>query len=339
MKNALFSLVVRLRRRIGRLSLPRVPLPLPERNREGEVCRAAELIDPGDIRGKRVLDIHCGTGGLSFLALSWKARDVTGVDPRTAQVEEAAGRAERYGTAPFPLFVRDDPDRYAFWSGLPAFDTLLCRLPSSPGAALLLARASSCAREVMYVWGPPGAAREEVIETILSAVAFPHVEFRGETGGGEKKRAVFRLARTVLTQKEAARLIASWMKEGRYARIAVAGKRGTGKSRVKKYLERLIDFDHDYAVVDDCHDRAYLAGLSRLVLFDYRALEYLPDFEAVFLVHTDEMLRRNDAWRSRLGRFVVTKWLGYRILPSSHLLTPSPGGSFTAARVIHAVKR
>jgi len=302
------------------------------------------LLVPEDFRGKSVLDLGCGDGVLSFLCLIWKAADVCGVETDKEIFKKAIENAKAYSTDMKSLFICDDPNRFSFWNTIGTFDAVLSLplFPSDDAAARrsLLSRAAAHTKKTMYISGSPDETAGSLLSDILAFTDFPSIEYKGELTSGEKQHSpLFRLSRTILTQKRTARMICSWIKNGTYSKIAVAGKAASGKSLIRKKLKSMIDFDHEYEIIDDCNDKDHLNSAAKMVLFDYRALEYVDDFDAVIFVHTDERMRRNDMFLSRTGRFILTKWLGYRILPEKHYLKPSPGGSFKNIKAVYTVKR
>ncbi len=77
-----------------------------------EVARVVENVDFGD---KDVLDIGCGSGGITlFLAKTYPLRSITGFDVETPVVELAQSRAKAAGLDDRARFIKGDPGPYPF---------------------------------------------------------------------------------------------------------------------------------------------------------------------------------------------------------------------------------
>lgn len=77
----------------------------------------------GDLRGKRVLDLCCGTGSTSLLLAESGAEDVVGCDVSETSLDVARGRASALDPRRRPSFVRQDLGTpRAEWEG--RFDVL-----------------------------------------------------------------------------------------------------------------------------------------------------------------------------------------------------------------------
>ncbi|MDP2733239.1 MAG: class I SAM-dependent methyltransferase, partial [Hoeflea sp.] len=68
-----------------------------------------------DFAGKRVLDVGCGSGGITlFLAREYKPRSIVGFDVEQPVVDLASRRAAEQGLADTASFVRGAPGRLPF---------------------------------------------------------------------------------------------------------------------------------------------------------------------------------------------------------------------------------
>lgn len=81
----------------------------------------------GDIRGKRVCDLGCGTGILSIGALILGASQVTGYDIDENALDKARKNAENMRVN--PVFITGDISDPAFASTVPGFDTVVMNPP------------------------------------------------------------------------------------------------------------------------------------------------------------------------------------------------------------------
>jgi ubiquinone/menaquinone biosynthesis C-methylase UbiE len=90
-----------------------------------EPLEAAALAEAGELRGRRVLDLGCGTGDLT-LALLDAGAEVTAIDLSPGMVELARGRVQHFRpAAPPPRFVIAAAERLPFDDG--AFDVVIGR--------------------------------------------------------------------------------------------------------------------------------------------------------------------------------------------------------------------
>lgn len=344
MKNRLYTSYARMVSRLRNALTPSLKHSALSEEHLNRIETYRPFLDPADFRKARVLDIGCGDGALSFQALVWKAREVCGVELDRDKFIQASDFSKIQKTGFRSIFIRDDAQRFSFWNMIGPFDVALC-LPLFPSMdrmerCSILARVAAHTGRIMYTSGAPDEPVHEVLEQILAFTDFTSVEYRGSRAGDKSAHEpVFRLSRSVLTQKKAAEKIYSWMQDGTFSKIAVVGKNGSGKSVIRKQLETIIQGEQGYEIIDDCSDRDYLNSLEKTVLFDCRALEYVDDFEAVIFVHTDERIRRNDIFLSSPGRFILQKWLGFRILPEKLSRHLSPGGSIRHIREVRTAAR
>ena len=82
---------------------------------------AAQLFEPDDVHGNRVLDLGCGTGVLGLLAHAWGAAEVLFSDIDADSLRVTAALAQRHGISEPQVFASD----------------LLTALPRQPIAVLL----------------------------------------------------------------------------------------------------------------------------------------------------------------------------------------------------------
>lgn len=81
----------------------------------------------GDIEGKRVCDLGCGTGILSIGALILGAAQVTGYDIDDDALDTARKNAENMNVD--PVFISGDISDPGFSSSIPRFDTVIMNPP------------------------------------------------------------------------------------------------------------------------------------------------------------------------------------------------------------------
>jgi SAM-dependent methyltransferase len=112
-----------------------------------EVARVLEGID---LRGKRVLDIGCGSGGITaLLAYGYGASEVVGIDVEEPVCAAAEALAKRKGVAERVTIRKVDPGPLPFPDG--AFDVVF-----SKDSILHIEDKESLAREVFRVLQPGG---------------------------------------------------------------------------------------------------------------------------------------------------------------------------------------
>ncbi|MFC1479815.1 methyltransferase domain-containing protein [Planctomycetota bacterium] len=294
MKNILFRLYMLIVRRLRILFTPSLKQSKLSEEHLKQIKPYIPLLDPEDFRGTSVLDLGCGEGQLSFQALAWKAREVCGVEKDKDKFKKAAETSETLKTGMRSMFICDDASRFSFWNMIGSFYVTLCLplFPSEPRLKRCALLAKSAAHtNIMYICGSQGDTVYDHLEDILSFTDFTSIEYKGEAGGKEDTSGpLFRLSRSVLTQKKAAALIYSWIQNSTFSKIAVVGKAASGKSLIRKKLEGMTHNDHDYEIIDDCNDRDHLNSIKKMVLFDYRALEYVDDFEAVIFISCHKII-------------------------------------------------
>lgn len=84
------------------------------------------VLDGLDLRGRRVLDIGCGTGGITIrLAATHGAAEVTGIDVEAPVVERARSQAAARGLADRVRFLRVAPGPLPFGDG--SFDLIFSK--------------------------------------------------------------------------------------------------------------------------------------------------------------------------------------------------------------------
>jgi ubiquinone/menaquinone biosynthesis C-methylase UbiE len=111
----------------------------------------ALVVEGLDLRGKRVLDLGCGTGGCAlFLAAEFSPAEVVGVDVESGVVEKASAAAVAAGLADRVSFVAIEPGRLPFGDG--RFDVVF-----SKDSIVHIADKDALARELFRVLSPGGA--------------------------------------------------------------------------------------------------------------------------------------------------------------------------------------
>lgn len=110
----------------------------------------ARVLDGIDLRGKRVLDIGCGSGGITaLLAYAYGASEVVGIDVEKPVCKAAKALAKRKGVASRVVIKKVRPGPLPFPDG--AFDVVF-----SKDSIVHIADKESLAREVFRVLRPGG---------------------------------------------------------------------------------------------------------------------------------------------------------------------------------------
>ncbi|MFH1708624.1 MAG: hypothetical protein ABIF71_12025 [Planctomycetota bacterium] len=331
-----------LRRGLDRLTARRPDGPPPALHDMWNTRRS--LFTPADFTGRTVLDLSPSPAPAGWAALAWSARELVRVEPDPAGQRELERAFATAGSAGLVTVMCDDPALFTFWRSLPVLDVTV-RVPAPPHESRedrrgLLARLGAVTRRVCYFEAPAGEDFRACRDDILAGTAFRSIELLGSSPPDAAGMGpVFRCSQAALTERQAAVRLRDLIRDRTFRRIAVVGKAATGKSHLRKRLERLIDFPHEYQLLDDGTTPATLRDTPRYVYFSYTALKSMPDAEAVFCMQSAEHLRRNELFRGGPGRFMLIKWLGFRVLPECHFANQSPSGTMTDLRAIFTVRR
>jgi len=248
-----------------------------------------------DFKKASVLDIGCNMGQMSFQAEKWGASQVIGVEyDRVAWKKAILNKKQLKSSV---IFTLDDIDNPLFWRGINPSDVVLFLAvfgtKELKDRFSILNKACLKTKNVMYFEGHRKAKTNVYVKNILQYTDFSQIEFLGTVG---KKRAFLRCSRETLTPKGCIEKILKL--KGRYNKIAIIGKGDVGKTYIRK---RLGDCG-SHLVVDDRrvwdNEKLSLEKLSleklnstkKIILFDYRSLLYVDDFEVVFFLTPNEKL-------------------------------------------------
>jgi len=261
--------------------------------------------DTDDFKDATVIDLGCNMGQMAFQAEKWGAKNVIGVEFDATAVVNANEIKEKLQSN--VNFVVDDLDSNFFWNSISKKDVVMFlaiidthELENRYG---ILSRACSKTEKVMYFEGHGKQPSSKYFQNIIDYTDFSQIIYKGDT---PVNRPFFRCTRDVLTSDEAKETITSLG----YKKIAVVGKSLSGKSTMRTETWQHLN-DNGYAVIDDLRhiktvkendagslipteiDRIEIEQLKdfdKFVLFDYRALEYYNEFDAVFFLTPNEDL-------------------------------------------------
>ena len=312
---------------------------------EAEIKNRTHFFDVQDFHNASVLDIGCGIGSMSLLSLKWGAREVLGIEYDRTKFQIAEEYCVKSQADNKVTFICDDIHLFSFWNMLEPKDVTLFLPVIKTGHPKNtygdLARLAANTKKVMYLEGSHGEDYRDYFNDLLTFTDFNCIEYKGENDYREDgaSRPFFRCARESFTQYQAAKKIKEFMKKGTYNKIAVVGKAASGKTHIKKMLAKMIDFEHDYEFVDDKCGYEYPNSLKKIVFFVYTGLKIVQDIEAVFFINIDENVRRNLLFRSKVGRYIMRKWFGYRVIHKKHYLNHSPEGNMNSVRAVNTIKR
>jgi hypothetical protein len=245
-----------------------------------------------DFKNATVIDLGCNMGQMSFQAEKWGASKVIGVEYDAAAVSRAKEIKEQIKSN--VNFVLDDLDSNFFWNSIPPIDVIMFlavidtkELENRYG---ILSKACAKTKKVMYFEGHGKQPTSKYLKNIIDYTDFSQIEFKGFT---PTNRPFFRCTRDSLTSEEFIQAIS----KSNYKKIAVVGKSLAGKSTLREQVQKL---DADFEIIDDLkyykNDSItkisvdQLKNFERFILFDYRALEYYDEFDAVFFLTPNEDL-------------------------------------------------
>ncbi|MDV6029933.1 MAG: methyltransferase domain-containing protein [Phycisphaera sp. RhM] len=244
-----------------------------------------------DIAGKRVLDAGCNMGAIVNHCMTLGARQVTGLDFDSAAVQRARGLY----SGPTSAFRCDDLDNPL--AALEPHDTVM--FLSVYGTKELEDRNSILSRlaglsQVMYFEGHHGDSPRDYAWVLLKYGGFQTIEFLGYTNDELREDSVgrpfFRCDRIPRDVGFLPDFIADHSKTLAALKVAVVGRSGAGKS----HLARQLADDQrcqGVTILDDVNDPDRIQAAQRLVLFDYRAGNYIDQIDALFFLDVDENVR------------------------------------------------
>jgi len=261
--------------------------------------------DVNDFKDATVIDLGCNMGQMAFQAEKWGAKNVIGVEFDATAVANANEIKEKLQSN--VNFVVDDLDSNFFWNSISKKDVVMFlaiidthELENRYG---ILSRACAKTEKVMYFEGHGKQPSSKYFQNIIDYTDFSQIIYKGDT---PVNRPFFRCTRDVLTSDEAKELFTSLG----YNKIAVVGKSLSGKSTMRTETWNQLN-DSGYAVIDDLRhiktveenkegiliptsidkiEIEQLKDFDKFVLFDYRALEYYNEFDAVFFLTPNEDL-------------------------------------------------
>lgn len=249
-----------------------------------------------DFKGATAIDLGCNMGQMSFQAEKWGA-DVIGVEFDANAVANALEIKEKIGSN--VNFVVDDLDSNFFWNSIPKQDVVMflavidtLELENRYG---ILSKACAKTNKVMYFEGHGKSPISKYLKNIVDYTDFSQIVYKGYT---PTKRPFFRCTRDVLNEQQFLEKIIN----SQHKKIAVVGKSLSGKSTLRlKHWQALTDLG--YSIIDDLRhiktvqensqgiliptsiDKILpeqIKNFDKFVCFDYRALEYYDEFDAVF---------------------------------------------------------
>jgi hypothetical protein len=246
-----------------------------------------------DFKGATAIDLGCNMGQMSFQAEKWGA-DVIGVEFDSNAIANALEIKEKIGSN--VNFVVDDLDSNFFWNSIPKIDVVMflavidtIELNNRYG---ILSKACAKTNKVMYFEGHGKAPVSKYMKNIVDYTDFSQIIYKGNT---PTKRPFFRCTRDTLTSQECVQQII----DSKYNKIAVVGKSLAGKTTIRNDLQKVNNGKYD--IIDDLKhwtdtgsatqiEIADLKKYEKFVCFDYRALEYYDEFDAVFFLTANETL-------------------------------------------------
>lgn len=246
-----------------------------------------------DFKGATAIDLGCNMGQMSFQAEKWGA-DVIGVEFDSNAIANALEIKEKIGSN--VNFVVDDLDSNFFWNSIPKIDVVMflavidtIELNNRYG---ILSKACAKTNKVMYFEGHGKAPVSKYMKNIVDYTDFSQIIYKGNT---PTKRPFFRCTRDTLTSQECIQQIV----DSKYNKIAVVGKSLAGKTTIRNDLQKVNNGKYD--IIDDLKhwtdtgsatqiEINDLKKYEKFVCFDYRALEYYDEFDAVFFLTANENL-------------------------------------------------
>jgi len=252
--------------------------------------------DESDFKNASVLDVGCNIGQMVFQAQKWGAAKVMGVEYDKTAYKKALEIKDRLGCQ--VDFIFDDAENPMFWNKvkpvdvclfLSLIDTKELDVPYS-----ILSKACMKTNKVMYFEGHGANVNSisKYMNDLFYYTDFSEIVYRGQSDG----RPFIRAARRVLGMDAFIKSVL----ESKAKRIAVVGKAMVGKTRLRTRLEEVGGCHH--TIIDDLligykkfyggdfHDSIEkLNKESDWILFDYRALKYAEQVDALYQVIDDDI--------------------------------------------------
>ena len=249
--------------------------------------------EQSDFKDATAIDLGCNMGQMSFQAEKWGA-DVIGVEYDATAHANAIAIKEKIGSN--VNFVLDDLDSNFFWNSISKIDVVMflavidtIELENRFG---ILSKACAKTNKVMYFEGHGKAPISKYLKNIVDYTDFSQIVYKGDT---PTKRPFFRCTRDILTSGQCIDRI----KNSSYNKIAVVGKSLAGKTTIREQLQKVNSGKYD--IIDDLKHYSDdgnattieiddIKKYEKFVCFDYRALEYYDEFDAVFFLTPNETL-------------------------------------------------
>lgn len=265
--------------------------------------------DPNDFKDASVIDLGCNMGQMTFQAEKWGANLVIGAEFDSNAVINANEIKEKLNSK--VIFMVDDLDSNFFWNSIPKVDVVMflavidtVELENRYG---ILSKACAKTNKVMYFEGHGKQPASKYLKDIVDYTDFSHIEFKGFT---PVSRPFFRCTRDILNEEE----FFEKLRNTEHKKIAVVGKSLAGKTTAVMKLFKDLS-DKNFTVIDDLKqienvdslnniptsmtriEVDQLKDLDKFILFDYRALEYYDNYDAIFFMtpNTESL----GTWRER----------------------------------------
>lgn len=258
-----------------------------------------KYFDKNDFKNSSVLDLGCNEGQMSFQSIEWGSSRVLGVEyddiPLLKAVEH--NKQLEYNIK----FIVDDLDNFLFWNSIGRYDVVLFLsvygtrdLKCREG---ILSRVCQKTKKVMYFEGHNYKPDLPIyIDALTKYTDFSHFEYRGRT---DRNRPFIRCSRETISPESCAKILS----KPKYNKIAIVGKRTSGKTKIRDKLRSIGDPD-GYMVIDDGrlhgekekvpHDQ--IKKQKKIIMFGWNCLRYHQDIDQVFFVTRDgeDSLRRRN---------------------------------------------
>lgn len=265
---------------------------IPELGMKGQRKGEARysFYDEEDFRGNTVLDIGCNIGQMSFQAEKWGARRVVGIEyDKEAHLKSLEIKKKLQSNV---QFVHDDLDNPFFWNAINDFDVSLFlsvidtqELKNRYG---ILSKLDSKTKKCMYFEGHNRQPTGKYIKNLMDYATFKQIVYLGNV---EDDRVMLKCTRETIDTDTCAKKI----KESKYNKIAIIGKANAGKSVICDRFMKLGGKE-GYTILDDLKtpdgsrfvSQHSLPGIDKLILFDYRAIQYVRDFDVIFFITPSE---------------------------------------------------
>lgn len=250
-----------------------------------------------DFKNATVIDFGCNMGQMSFQAEKWGA-DVIGIEYDATAIAKALEIKEKINSN--VNFVLDDLDNNFLWNSLPNIDVSLflaiidtIELKNRYG---ILSKICAKTKNVMYFEGHGKQPASNYLKNIVDYTDFSEIVFKGYT---PTSRPFFRCTRDTLSAQGCVQMLV----DSPHDKIAVVGKSLAGKTFIREQFHKVNN--NKYSVIDDLKeflDPAQsiesakqlvvddLNSYNKFICFDYRALEYYDNFDAVFFITPDPKL-------------------------------------------------